>query len=189
MSRNRRELLLVLLLGAAAAAAWSQEMKYVAFTPARRNFTCEVPPSWPSLEEDTPSGPATHLIGPADANGAWRAAIHVHYMQKGAPGFIPLDDQLKRVRRSDKGTDRESSPLFRWRVGRYPARRFEVVEQRIVARNRLPAQPLHLHHYYAFVPAGGHDYFVVKLSSTRDSYLEYRNAFDHLLNTFRVMTP
>ncbi|MBI4425677.1 MAG: hypothetical protein HY554_18240 [Elusimicrobia bacterium] len=192
------------LLAALAAAlalwprpSWTQEEDpppaapaggaYRSFTSARRTFACDVPVrGWRVFEEETPSGSAAHFLGPSELDGSWRAALHVHYVDKTQPGFLPLEDAVKRARRAEPGSSRSATTVRRWRVARQSARRFEVTETRLIPPDRLPAAPAVLHHYVAFVPAGD-GYFLVKLSSARDNYLDYRELFERVLQTFRIL--
>jgi hypothetical protein len=74
-----------------------------------------------------------------------------------------------------------------WRVGRSPGRIFEVREERVLPEGRLPAKPVRLHHFYAFVSSGADEYFMIKLSCAEDDFVEYRNEFRRFLRTFRVL--
>jgi len=186
---RRNSLLWALLLCSPGLGAWAQDAprpKSVLFESAHRTFAGEIPAGWSALETESPSGFSMHLLGPAEAEGAWRPAFHVHFMEKGRPGFIPLEAALKRARRSDKLTGRRATPIFRRKVAKESARRFEVTETRLAPSSTLPARPLVLHHYYALVPAG-ESYFVIKLSTTRDDYLDYRKDFERFLDTFRIL--
>ena len=159
--------------------------KHFSYTPPHRSFTCDVPTGWQPFEEETLQGTAVHFLGPAEADGAFRAAVHVHFIQRGWPGFVPIDAAVKRERRSDSQTSRDASPIVFWRAARAQARRFEVSETRQIPRDVLPSHPVQLHHYYVFIPAG-ESYFMIKLSSTRDTYLNYKPEFERLLSTFQV---
>ena len=160
---------------------------YQPFTSARGTFACDVPTAgWVVLEEETPSGSAAHILGPAEEGGRWRAGLHVHFMDKTQPGFLPIDDAVKRERRSDASATRSASPVRRVHVNRRSARCFEVTETRLLPPDRLPAAPSILHHYFAFVPAGD-GYFIIKLSSSRETYLDHRGLFEQILRTFRVL--
>lgn len=168
-------------------AAPEQSSAYRIFTSAKGTFACDVPAAgWQVFEEDTPLGSAAHFLGPAEEGGNWRAALHVHFVDKSRPGFVPIDDAVKRERRSDAVADRSASPVRRVRVSRASARRFEVTETRLVPGDRLPATPTVLHHFFAVVPAGD-GYMIIKLSTSRETYLRYRDLFDRILRTFRVL--
>ncbi|MBI4348441.1 MAG: hypothetical protein HY553_16480 [Elusimicrobia bacterium] len=191
-------LLALLALGSPAAAqdedldegeaAPARSSNYRPYTSTKGTFACDIPVSgWNPFEEDTPFGSSAHFLGPAEENGTWRAALHVHFVDKGQPGFVPIDDAVKRERRSEPFSEREAAgPVRRVRVSRASARRFEVNETRLAPADRLPAAPFVIHHFFAFVPAGD-GYFIVKLSTSRDTYLRYRELFDRVLQTFRIL--
>lgn len=160
--------------------------QYRAFSSSKRTFSCDVPAAgWPVFEEDTPWGSAAHFLGPVEENGAWRAALHVHFVDKSQPGFVPIEDAVKRARRSDPAAERTATSVRRSRVSGKSARRFEIVETRLTPGERLPAAPSTLHHYVAYVPAGD-GYFIVKLSTSRETYLNYKDVFEHVLHSFRI---
>lgn len=189
--RNIRYALLILAL--AAPQAFSQEFvqpepapNHILYTSTRRTFSCEVPKNWQAFEEETMTGSAAHFMGPSEADGAFRAALNIHFVQKGSPGFVPLEDAVKREKQSDKDTSRDSSSVQFWRVSRNQARRFEVVETRQLPREVLPSRPMVLHHYYVFVNASD-GYFMIKLSSTRETYLNYKADLERLLSTFQIL--
>lgn len=179
-------MMVLLLMLAAILPAAAQGQMTASFASARRTFSCDTPKGWPVFEEDTPGGFAAHFLGPAEAGGAYRAAIHVRYFEKGQPGFVPIDDALKRERQPDKLTERSATSVARWRVARNTARRFEVTETRQLPPGLLPSQAVLLHHYYAFV-ASGEGYYIIKLSSTRERYLDYKDDWEKLLATFRII--
>ena len=160
---------------------------YKPYTSPKGTFACDVPVAgWQPFEEETPFGSSAHFLGPMEDAGNWRAALHVHFLDKAQPGFVPIDDAVKRERKSDSLAQRESSAVRRLRVSRASARRFDVTETRLSPADRLPASSFVIHHFFAFVPAGD-GYFIVKLSTSRDTYLEYRELFDRVLQTFRVL--
>lgn len=168
-----------------ALGSWAADARYAAYESPRRTFACDVPVSWKGFEEDTPSGSAAHFLGPAEADGAWRAALHVHFMETGKPGFVPIEAAIKRAQRPEKATSRQATALTRRRLRGRAARRFEATETRLLPRGRVPSRPVLLHHYYAFLPAGD-GYFLIDLSSTRETYQRHRDAFERALDTFRV---
>ncbi|MBI4386382.1 MAG: hypothetical protein HY551_03270 [Elusimicrobia bacterium] len=176
------------LLLAGLLDAWSAPSRaaHTLYTSPLRTFACEVPGGWQALELQTPAGSSAHFLGPAEADGAWRAALHVHFLQKDQAGFIPFDALLKRERASDPLSRREASVISRRNVARGSARRFEVSETRLLPDGGLPGRPVILHHYYAMIPAPD-GYFVVKLSTLRETYLAYRDDFDRALGTFQIL--
>jgi len=177
----------------AAPMAFSQEilpqepkLNHLLYTSPRRIFSCEVPKGWQAFEEEALQGSSAHFLGPAVADGAFRAAINVHFMQKGSPGFITLENAVKRERQSDKDSSRDSSSIIYGRLAGNQSRRFEVTETRQLPREVLPSRPTVLHHYYVFLNAGD-GYFMIKLSTTRETYLDYRPDFERLLSTFQIL--
>ena len=44
-----------------------------------------------------------------------------------------------------------------------------------------------VHHFYAYVPAVGEDYLVVKLTTREAEYLDYRKEFTRFLESLRVL--
>lgn len=180
--------LLVGTLGGPASAqifATSKPTHYT-YTPPHGSFSCEVPVGWQSFEEETMQGTSVHFLGPAEANGAYRAAIHIHLIQQGRPGFVPIDAAVKRERRSDSATSRDASPIVFWHTANAQARRFEVTETRQLPREVMPSHPVQLHHYYVFIPAG-ESYFMLKLSTTQETFLNYKADFERLLSSFQVV--
>jgi len=160
---------------------------YKPYTSTKGTFACDIPVSgWQPFEEETPFGSSAHFLGPVEESGGWRAALHVHFLDKAQAGFVPIDDAVKRERKSDSLAERESGSVRRVRVARASARRFDVTETRLAPPDRLPASSIVIHHFFAFVPAGD-GYFIVKLSTSRDTYLEYRELFDRVLQSFRVL--
>jgi len=107
-------------------------------------------------------------------------------MEAGKPGSVPIDEAVRRLRAADPASGRAAGPVRRWRVARLSARRFEVTEKRLLPPDRLPARPVMLHHYYTLVPAGD-GYFTIKMSTSRDTYLEHREAYERLLESFRIL--
>ena len=170
-----------------AESAPARSPAYRPFVSARGTFACDAPSAgWQAFEEDTPSGSSAHFLGPVEDIGNWRAALPVHLIDKSQPGFVPLDDAVKRERRSEPSAERSAGPVRRARVAHGSARRFEVTETRLLPPDRLPSAPVTLHHFVAFVPAGD-GYFIIKLSSSRETYLDRRELFERVLQTFRIL--
>jgi len=164
-----------------------QAADYVPFTPRNRTFACEIPEGWTPMTRQNARGWSTHIFGPAEDAGSWRAAYHIHYYEKGRPGFLPLREFLKTERRRDKYTDRDVTPMTAWRVAKKPAKLFQVREKRILPSHTLPSQLKALHHFYLVLPGSGEDYFVVKLTTTEETYLDYRKEFRRFLKSFRIV--
>lgn len=192
--RNFPTLLALLALASPCAArggAYSElaplpQGGLITYTSPSKSFIVDIPRGWESFESETPRGIAAHLIGPKLADGGWRAAYHVHYFEKGAPGFAPLREMLKTERKKNRTMQRQVTPTTTWRVDRKPAKIFEVREQRIAPYGRLPAERLSLHHFYAIVPNGINAYYMIKLSVTEDKYLDYREEFRRFLKSFKI---
>src|SRR5262245_57917672 len=110
MRNISRAVLAILLTGPSALCQellrQEPKLNHLFYSSPRRTFTCEIPKEWQSFEEETAQGSAVHFLGPAEADGAYRAAIHVHFVQKDRPGFVPLEAAIKRARQSDKDTSR-----------------------------------------------------------------------------------
>ncbi|PCI37659.1 MAG: hypothetical protein COB53_05840 [Elusimicrobia bacterium] len=176
---------LILILLAPAAGA-KPKRNYIRYSPPSGSFSVEIPEGWVPFEEESPRGTATHIIGPAEASGAWRASYHVHYFEKGKPGFLPAKAAMRVFRNRDKGIDREVGQMTTWRVDKKPAKMFQVREKRILPANRLPAERVSLHHFYMFLPAGRTEYYVIKLSTTEKTFLNYRAEFRRFMSTFKT---
>lgn len=175
-------LLAAALLGAAPASAQDE----VPYTPPSKAFSCTLPMGWTAYEQSTPVGTVAHIVGPETAAG-WRPAYHIHVVEKGKPGWRRGRETLKALRRSEDAADRTVTGVNSWRVARKPARLFEAREVRMYPPGRLPAELLPLHHFYAYVPAVGEDYIVVKLTTREAEYLDYRKEFTRFLESLRVL--
>lgn len=180
-----RAILLSLLVSSSFAK--EEERQFAPYTPPGRLFSCEIPAKgWQAYEHETPRGSSVHILGPALAGGSLRAAYHIHFFDKSKPGFVAAEETLRMERERDKDSEREATPPTVTRIQRAAARLFEVRERRIIPGDRLPASPLVLHHYYAMLPAGD-GYFMIKLSTTQEDYLDYRKEFKRFLGSFRVL--
>jgi len=177
--------LLALMLLAGPVSA-KPKWAYVRYTPPSGSFTAEIPEGWVPFEEESPRGTATHIIGPAEAQGAWRASYHIHYFEKGKPGFIPSKEAMRVFRKRDKSIDRDVGQMTTWRVDKKPAKMFQVREKRLLPSHKLPAERVALHHFYMFVPAGREEYYLIKLSTTEKNFLNYRAEFRRFMGSFRT---
>lgn len=179
----RRLLCALSLLGWAAAA----HAAAVPFSSQSAGFSCELASAdWAAFEEQSPRGVSVHFFGPAQARGAYRAAYHVHFFEKDRQGFLPVMEFMKVLREREKLSDRGATPPTVWRVSKRAARVFEAREERLLPTGRLPAELIALHHFYALVPAGGEGYFLIKLSTTEESFLDFRAEFRRFLESFLV---
>ncbi|MFH2201497.1 MAG: hypothetical protein ABIJ96_00130 [Elusimicrobiota bacterium] len=159
--------------------------KHVYFQPPGRSFSADIPAGWDTVEEKTPRSISVHILGPDEAAGAWRAAYHVHFYEKDFQDYLPARDFLKRLHDREGPAKQEATPLRSLRVSGRAARIFEVRESRLLPHGRLPAATVTLHHYYAFIPASSDAYAVVKLSTTEETFLEYRKEYMRFLKSFR----
>src|SRR6476646_2078512 len=118
--------LLALLSLSPARAGSPEKPAHVPYSPSHHAFSCELPAEWAVFEEETPRGTAVHALGPSEARGGYRAAIHVHYFEKERPGFVPWQESLAKIRERDKASGRESTSMSSWRVAKKPAKLFEI---------------------------------------------------------------
>jgi len=186
--RRSPSLLIWALAGFCSAGLWAQEAGRKAsaqrFSPPSGSFACDLPSGWKAFEEEEFSGPAVHILGPDDPTRTYRAGIDIRFMEKGQPGFLALGEELERLRRSDKLTSREATAIEHLRVARVLARLFEVTERRWLPYETLPAAEAAVHHYVALLPVG-ESYWIIRLSSTRETYLDYRETFRAFVKSFR----
>lgn len=170
-----------LLLLAALALAQDVETRY---EPQSGAFTCVVPAGWDAAELDEPSGPVTRLLGPDDPTGHYRAGLSVRWYDPAQEGFLPAKSMLELLRRKEEGGDRSAGAVRVQRIGGVAFRTFEVTETRLLPPDRLPAVSRELHHFVALAP-WGQGYFVIRLSSTLETYLDHRGVFNEFLRKFR----
>jgi hypothetical protein len=182
----RFALALALLLASAPFASAKSKHAYERYTPPSGSFTAEIPEGWVPFEEESPRGTVTHIIGPAEADGAFHAAYHVHYFEKGKPGWIPPREAMHAFRERDKLSERDVGQMTTWRVDAKPAKMFQVREKRVLPSSRLPSELVALHHFCMFVPAGRHEYYLIKLSTTEKTFLNYRAEFRRFMKSFRT---
>lgn len=184
----KRQLLAALLAaGTAASLGAGKRQGYVQYTPPSRGFACELPAEWTPFESETLRGRAVHVIGPPEADGLWRVSYHIHHFEKGRPGFIRARQTVSAARKGGKAADRVRTQPYTMPLRRKPARIFEVSEERLLPPGRLPSAPVRLHHFYAVIASGKEEYFMIKLSTTEETYLDYRKEFRRFLKSFRVI--
>lgn len=176
----------LLLLAALFALPSAAAEDLVPYSPPSRSFSCSLPVGWTAFEQATPVGTVAHIVGP-EVTAGWRPAYHVHSVEKDKPGWRKPRQMLKALRRSDDSAKRSSTGLVSWRVGRKSSRIFEVSERRVVPAGRLPSELLGLHHFYAYIPGVGDDYFVVKLTTRESDYLDYRKEFYRFLDSLQFL--
>lgn len=171
-----------------AASAFAQEAPFSArWSPPSNFFACELPgPEWRGFEEEETSGPVARILGPDAPSGTYRTGISVRWVEKGQPGWRPFKDAVEALRRSDKSFGRHATSPRPLRINGILSRSFEIIERRRLPPDQLPAYEEELHHYVAMVPLGD-SYYVLKLSSSRENYLDYRDAFVRFLRSFRPL--
>ena len=156
------------------------------FEPGIKAFSAEVPTGWEVVEAQTPNSVSVHLLGPSEAEGAWRTAYHIHIIDKNAEEFQDVRSFLKALHEKDDLSQREPTQMRSIRVSRKASRTFETREARFLPYGLLPAATVKLHHYTAVVPHGKDEYALIKLSTTEESYLKYRGEFHRFLKSFRI---
>ncbi len=153
------------------------------FEPASRLFRGELPAEgWTPFEEDDALGSIVRVLGPDDPSGALRVMMTVRLMDRDAPNFIPAKEAVEVMRRPGPG--RDPSPVHPLRVGAGLARVFEIVENRRVPVDEGPSATQELHQYVAVIPRG-EAYFLVRLTSARLNYLDYREFFVRFIKTLK----
>ncbi len=165
-----------------APGAFAQTIPY---TPPSGMLTCDLPSQdWTAFEDEEPRGRALHLLGPDNPSGSFRTGIDIHFHDPRRPGFLPVKAAVSRLRREGGPTNRVATPIKRIKVGQTLARIFQVKEARRVPLDLSPSIQENLHHYVAVVE-DGEAYYTIRLSSTEDVYLDFRDAFIAFLNSFR----
>jgi len=122
------------------------------------------------------------VLGPDDPSGALRAMLTVRLIDRDAPNFTPAKEAVDAMRRPAPG--REPSPTHPLRVGAGLARIFEIVETRRLPADEGPSAPVALHQYVAVIPRG-EAYYLVRLTSGRVNYLDYRDFFVEFLKNLK----
>lgn len=174
----------LILAALAFPALATAEPAALRYTPPSASFACDLPnEQWRAFEEEEGAGFAVHILGPDNPAGTYRTGIDIRYMEKGQPGWVPLKKYIDDTRH---GEGRGATGVKPYRVSGMLARIFEVVETRRLPPDQLPSMEEELHHYYAIIPVG-ESYYSVKLSSTRDVYLDYRQLFVKFLHDFKPL--
>ncbi len=164
------------------AAPEKAKSDWVPYEPASRLFRAELPTvGWRSFEEDDALGSVVRVLGPDDPSGALRATLTVRLVDRDSPMFTPVKVAVEGMRR--QGPDRESTAVQTLRVGAGLARIFEVTEIRRVP-DAATSAPLEIHQYVAVIPRG-EAYFVVRLVTARESYLDFRDDFVRFLKSIK----
>lgn len=175
---------------AAASAAIPDEAvpekaksKWAPYEPASRLFRAELPTAgWTAFEEDDALGSVVRVLGPDDPSGALRAALTVRLVDRDSPVFAPVKDAVEAMRR--QGPGRESTAVTPLRISAGLARIFEITETRRMPADAGPSAPMEIHQYVAVIPRG-EAYFVIRLVTARESYLDYRDDFVHFLKSMK----
>lgn len=188
---KKNSLLLALLLAVPLSAqedpfAEKSASGYRYYEPAGGAFRCQIPDAWRAIEEESVEGPLVHILEPAEKGKPYRTGISVHLLEPGQPGFVPFKKALDVLRREDKDSLRSATPVRLLRANGLLFRLFEVTETRLLPAESLPASQTPLHHYVALAQSG-ESYFVLRLSSLRDVYLDYRREFLRFLKSFRPL--
>jgi hypothetical protein len=153
------------------------------YSPPSNTFRCELPPGWKAFEEEDSGGLTAHILGPDNPSGTYRTGIDVRWVEKGQAGFVPLKKAISQLRRS--GDRRSPSSVRVLRISGSLARTFELDETRLLPGEFLPSAEEPIHHYIALIPSG-ESYFLIRLSSSRDIYLDYKNIFLRFIKSFRI---
>ena len=156
---------------------------WVPYEPASRLFRADLPPEgWKPFEEDDALGPVVRVLGPDDPSGALRATLTVRLVDRDSPIFTPVKAAVEAMRR--QGPGRESTAVQPLRIGAGLARIFEITETRRVPPDIGPNSPMELHQYVAVIPRV-EAYFVVRLITARESYLDFRDDFVRFLKSLK----
>lgn len=171
-----------------AAQPEAQKKAWIPFVPASRLFSGEIPvEGWWPMEEETATGSVFRLLGGDSQSGSVRTVLSVRFYDKDTPGFTPIKQAVELMRRDDKELRRSVSPVRPVRVGLGLARTFEINETRRVPSEDGPSFEEELHHYVAVIPVG-EAYYLVRLVSSRATYLEYRDDFVRFMKSLRTLT-
>ncbi|MFA6002449.1 MAG: hypothetical protein WC881_00110 [Elusimicrobiota bacterium] len=158
--------------------------KYLTYSPASGMFSCQIPASgWYPFDEEDAQGPVVHILGPENPAGDYRAGLSIRWLDPSQSGYVEPKKAVDILRRPDKTTARSATSVRPLRVANLLARVFEIQETRTLPLDRLPAGSEVLHHYVAVIPNGS-GYYMIRLSSSRDTYLDLRDEFAHFLKTF-----
>jgi hypothetical protein len=171
-----------------AAQPEAPKSAWIPYVPASRLFSGEIPvEGWWPMEEETATGSVFRLLGGDSQSGSVRTALSVRFYDKDTPGFVPIKQAVDLMRRESKDLSRSISPVRPVRVGLGLARTFEIVETRRMPADDGPAFEEELHHYVAVIPVG-EAYYLVRLISSRATYLEYRDDFVRFMKSLRSLS-
>lgn len=166
----------------------AEKQAWLPYVPASRLFSGEIPTEgWWPMEEETETGSVFRLLGADSQSGAVRAVLSVRFYDKDTPGFTPIKEAVDKMRRNDKERGRSVTPVRPVRVGLGLARTFEIVETRRLPADEGPSFEEELHHYVAVIPVG-EAYYLVRLISSRATYLNYRDEFVRFMKSLRTLS-
>ncbi len=161
---------------------------WIPYAPSSRLFSGEIPvEGWWPMEEETAQGPVFRLLGGDSQSGAFRTTLSVRFYDKDTPGFTPIKQAVEFMRQDNAATKRAVTPVRPVRVGLGLARTFEVTEVRRLPTDDGPSFEEELHQYVAVIPVG-EAYYLVRLASSRATYLEYRDDFVRFLKSMRAIS-
>lgn len=161
---------------------------WIPYVPVSRLFSGEIPvQGWWPMEEETATGSVFRLLGPDSQSGAVRSVLSVRFYDKDTPGFLPIKQAVEIMRKEDKESGRKITPVRPVRVGLGLARTFEIVETRRMPGDEGPSFEEELHHYVAVIPVG-EAYYLVRLISSRATYLDYRDDFVRFMKSMRTLS-
>lgn len=161
---------------------------WIPYVPASRLFSGEIPVvGWWPMEEETATGSVFRLLGGDSQSGSVRTVLSVRFYDKDTPGFTPIKQAVELMRSENKGNKRSISPIRPVRVSLGLARTFEISETRRVPSDDGPSFEEELHHYVAVIPVG-EAYYLVRLVSSRATYLEYRDDFVRFMKSLHSLS-
>jgi hypothetical protein len=171
-----------------AAQPEAPKKAWMPYVPTSRLFSGEIPvEGWWPMEEETATGSVFRLLGGDSQSGSVRTVLSVRFYDKDTPGFLPIKQAVDLMRRENKEINRTISPVRPVRVGLGLARTFEITETRRVPSDDGPSFEEDLHHYVAVIPVG-EAYYLVRLVSSRATYLEYRDDFVRFMKSLRSLS-
>lgn len=129
---------------------------------------------WRSYEEEDALGTVVRVLGPDSSSGGVRTTLSVRLFDRSMPGFLPAKQAVDDMRRDAPG--RSASPVRAMRVAAGLARIFEIEQTRRSRTDDGPsfAEPTHV--YVAVVPRG-ESYYLVRMISAKDDFLDSRDVF------------
>ncbi|MBI4060225.1 MAG: hypothetical protein HY403_02220 [Elusimicrobia bacterium] len=173
---------------AGASRPEAPKSAWMPYVPASRLFSGEIPvEGWWPMEEETATGSVFRLLGGDSPSGSVRTVLSVRFYDKDTPGFTPIKQAVELMRGENKESGRATTPVRPVRVGLGLARTFEIVETRRMPSEDGPSFEEELHHYVAVIPIG-EAYYLVRLISSRASYLEYRDDFVRFIKSLRSLS-